>query len=408
MKILFIKQLFNPEPTAKSLDFALELKKRGHDVQVLTGFPSYPLGRIYEGYRQKLWERETIEGIEVIRVPIYSNQSDNGAQRMMHYLSYAFSASLPGLFLVRKPDIAFVYQGAIPVGIPAVLLKWLRGVPFVYDINDMWPESVAVSGMMKNKTFIRWIEKWCKFNYRQAGKITVATPGFKEKLINKGVAPEKIEFVPNWSRDKYSKETLPLELTEKYFPKDRFHILYAGNLGVVQELDVFLHAALNFQQRKDDSIQFTLLGGGADEKRLKNKQKELGLENVQFLPRVDGSEVVKYLNTADALFVHLKNSPLFEITIPSKILSYLRTGKPILLGLKGNAADIITEAGAGYLFAPGNVDDLIRSIEQLLANTNEEREEMGKKGMKYYNDHLSIASSTDKLEMAFYELSKCK
>ena len=151
MKILFIKQLFNPEPTAKSLDFALELKKRGHEVQVLTGFPSYPYGKIYDGYKQKLWEKENIEGIEVIRVPIYPNQSNSGFKRMLHYLSYAITASIFGLFLIKKPDVSFVYQGAIPVAIPAIILKKIKGVPFLYDINYLWQETVSVSAMMENR-----------------------------------------------------------------------------------------------------------------------------------------------------------------------------------------------------------------------------------------------------------------
>lgn len=404
MRILFIKQLFNPEPTAKSLDFALELKKRGHEVQVLTGFPSYPLGKIYPGYKQKLWQREKMEGIDIIRVPIYPNQSDSGSKRMLHYLSYAFSASILGSFLVKKPDVAFVYQGAIPVGIPATVFKWFRGVPFVYDINDLWPETVAVSGMMSNKKLLQFIEAWCKFNYRQAAKITVATPGFRDKLINKGVPSDKIDFVPNWSRDKYSDEKLSEKLKEKYFPADRFNILYAGNLGVVQNLDVVLHTAQEYQKKRNNNIFFTLLGGGADEKRLKEKKKALQLDNVQFLPRVDGSEVIKYLNSADALFVHLKNTSLFEITIPSKILSYLRTGKPILLGLKGNAADIIKESKAGSLFEPENSTDLIEKIDELVNKTAEERDEMGRKGIQYYNNNLSIVSSSDKLEKTFYKV----
>lgn len=406
MRILFIKQLFNPEPTAKSLDFALELKKRGHEVQVLTGFPSYPIGRIYDGYKQSPWKKEVMQGIEVIRVPIYPDQSDSGVKRMLHYLSYAFSASILGPFLIKKPDVAFVYQGAIPVGIPATVFKWFRGVPFVYDINDLWPETVAVSGMMKNKKVLKLIESWCQFNYRQAAKITVATPGFRERLIDKGVPSDKIDFVPNWSRDKYSEETLYENLKEKYFPSSRFNILYAGNLGVVQNLDIVLYAAQEYQKRGNTKVLFTLLGGGADEKRLKEKKEALQLNNVQFLPRVDGSEVIKYLNSVDALFVHLKNTPLFEITIPSKILSYLRTGKPILLGLKGNAADIIKESKTGYLFEPENSIDLIEKTDQLLAITAEERNEMGKKGIQYYNDHLSIVSSTDKLEKVFYEICK--
>ncbi|UGU14385.1 glycosyltransferase family 4 protein [Sinomicrobium kalidii] len=406
MRILFIKQLFNPEPTAKSLDFAKELKKRGHKVQVLTGFPSYPLGKIYEGYRQKLWQREVMEGIEVIRVPIYPSQSDNGMKRMLHYLSYAFSASLLGPFLVKRPDVAFVYQGAIPVGIPAIVFKWFRGVPFVYDINDLWPETVAVSGMMKNKRLLKLINVWCSFNYRKASKITVATPGFKQRLIEKGVPEYKISFVPNWSRDKYSEEELDEQLKENYFPRDKFHVLYAGNLGVVQALDIVLEVAQQLKQEGNSNIQFTLLGGGADEARLKNRRKQLELHNVQFIERVDGGEVTKYLNSADALLVHLKNTDLFEITIPSKILSYLRTGKPILMGLKGNAAEIIKISGAGFLFEPQDVNDLKRKLEELYHLNMNERENMGKKGIEYYDNNLSIVASTEKLEKAFFEILK--
>lgn len=404
MKILFIKQLFNPEPTAKSLDFALELKKRGHEVQVLTGFPSYPLGKIYSGYKQKLWQRENMHGIEVIRVPIYPNHSDSGAKRMLHYLSYAFSAAFLGPFLVKKPDVAFVYQGAIPVGIPATVFKWFRGVPFLYDINDLWPETVAVSGMMKNSKLLRLIEKWCNFNYRQAAKITVATPGFKKKLIGKGVNPEKIEFVPNWSRDKYRTDSLEEKMKNKYFPVDKFNILYAGNIGVVQSLDVILEVAKQFKEENNSKINFILLGGGADEKRLKKKKEKWQLENVQFIDRVAGDEVVKYLNSADTLLVHLKNTDLFKITIPSKILSYLRTGKPILLGLKGNAADIIRLSGAGLLFEPQNAKDLKQQVSTLSNLSQKDRKEMGEKGIHYYNEHLSLVSSTDKIESAFYEI----
>ena len=405
MKILFIKQLFNPEPTAKSLDFALELKKRGHQVQVLTGFPSYPTGKIYKGYKQKLWQREMMQGIEVIRVPIYPSQSNSGLKRMLHYLSYALSASLFGIFLVKKSDVAFVYQGAIPVGIPAIIFKYLRGIPYVYDINDLWPETVEVSGMMTNKTLMRIIEKWCQINYRHADMISVATPGFKRKLIEKGVDEQKIKVVPNWSRDAYKTDKLTKTDKEKWFPNEQFNILYAGNLGVVQSLDVVLKTAEWYKDNNQTHIRFILLGGGADEARLKQIKSKRQLKNVIFLPRVDGSEVITYLNSADALLVHLKKSALFEITIPSKILSYIRTGKPVLLGMKGDAADIIKDANAGYLFEPDNFEDLIKKIDFLKSKSQKEREEMGKKGQQYYNDFLSIKSSTDKLESVFKKIA---
>lgn len=397
MKILFIKQLFDPEPTAKSLDFALELVTRGHKVQVLTGFPSYPIGKIYEGYEQSLYQKELIEGIEVIRVPIYPSQDNNGFKRILHYLSYAISASLIGPFVVQKPDVAFVYQGAITVGIPAVIFKWFKGVPFVYDINDLWPETVQVSGMLKNKFGIKLIDKWCNFNYRQADRITVATPGFRKRLIEKSVPESKIDFVPNWSRDVFRTETLAEPLLSEIFPKSKINILYAGNLGVVQSLNVALNAMKILQDKGEKQVEFILLGDGADAERLKAYSRKLDLTNVKFLPRVNGKEVGLYLNSADILFVHLKKTELFSITIPSKILSYLRSGKPILLGLTGNSQDIISESQAGICFEPDNAKDLMEKIIYFLKMTSEDRETMGKNGILYYNKNLSIKSSSNKL-----------
>lgn len=397
MKILFVKQLFNPEPTAKSLDFALELKNRGHEVQVLTGFPSYPYGKIYEGYKQKLWQKETIEGIEVIRVPIYPNQSDSGLKRMLHYLSFALSASVIGLSLIRKPDVAFVYQGAIPAAIPAIILKKFLGVPFLYDINDLWPDTVVVSGMMQNKFLLKIINKWCQLNYRYAAHISVATPGFKRKLMERNVPEEKITIVSNWSRDTFSHEQLPPKVRDSTFPKGMLNILYAGNLGVVQSLYTVIDAAEILQNNNSKQILFTFLGAGAERDNLVAYTKERDLKNIQFLPRVNSDEVVQYLNSADVLLVHLRNNELFKITIPSKILSYLRTGKPILLGLNGDAQYLVDEAEAGYIFEPENSIDLVNKIKDLLKKNGEEIASMGNKGKKYYDEFLSIESNTTKL-----------
>ena len=171
----------------------------------------------------------------------------------------------------------------------------------------------------------------------------------------------------------------------------------------MQALDVFLKAAQHFDIASA-KVKFTLLGAGADEKRLRQLNEELNLSNVQFLPRVSTEEVGKYLNSVDALFVHLKNDPLFEITIPSKILSYLRTGKPILLGLKGDASEVIKKSKSGFLFNAEDVSDLVNKVEKLLHLSSSERALMGENGIKFYNDNLSIESSTDKLEIALQEI----
>ena len=398
VKILIVKQLFNPEPTAKSLDFAKDLQRRGHEVEVLTGFPSYPIGRIYSGYRQRLFQRETMEGIPIIRVPIFPSHSTSAIKRFLHYFSYAISASCIGLFLVKKPDVCFVYQGAIPVAIPAIILKKLQRIPFLYDINDLWPETVATSGMMKNKWMLNFINRWCNLNYKQASFITVATPGFFNKLLTRGVSKSKLEVVSNWCRDHISSETVDESIQKKYFPSDTINILYAGNLGIVQSLQSILITAKRLQETQNKTIRFIFLGGGADEENLKNTAEEWQLHNVSFIPRVDSSEVSKYLNAADFLLVHLKKAALFEITIPSKILAYLKSGKPILMGLEGDAKDILETAQAGFAFEPDSPSDLERVLHEIATLDKEAIHQLGENGKTYYTDHLSITSSVDKIE----------
>ncbi|WP_397364215.1 glycosyltransferase family 4 protein [Olleya sp. R77988] len=406
MKILLVKQLFNPEPTAKSLDFAKELIARGHEVEVLTGFPSYPIGKIYKGYKQRLYKRETLEGVNLIRVPIYPDHSTSGLKRFLHYISYAISATFIGLWLVKKPDVCFVYQGAIPVAIPAIVLKKLRGVPFLYDINDLWPETVAASGMLSKPRALKIINKWCHWNYKNADFISVATPGFKKSLISKGVPENKLEIVPNWSRDVISDEALPKGIKEKYFDENKINILYAGNLGIVQSLKTILVTAKSLQEQKLDKVQFVFLGGGADEDNLKEFALKNDLKNVSFIPRVESSEVSKYLNTADFLLVHLNSDPLFEITIPSKILAYLKSGKPILMGLKGDASDILNNANAGYTFEPDNSVDLEIKLKKMISLNLDQIKKMGQNGKDYYKNNLSIISSVDKLEKNFKKIAK--
>ncbi len=398
MRILIVKQFFNPEPTAKSLDFAKELVKRGHQVEVLAGFPSYPTGKIYPGFKQRLYKREQMEGVNLIRVPIYPDHSASGFKRFLHYLSYALSATFIGLWLVKKPDVCFVYQGAIPVAVPAIVLKKLRGVRFVYDINDLWPETVATSGMLTNSKALKIINAWCNWNYRNAGFITVCTPGFKKKLTAKGVPAEKMQFVSNWSRDRIDDTPLDQQRYEKYFKADAVNLLYAGNLGIVQALDVVLEAAKSFQDQNDQRINFILLGGGADETRLKEKAAGMGLDNLQFIPRVQSEEVSMFLNAADVLLVHLKNDPLFEITIPSKILAYLKSGKPILMGLKGDAKEILEAADAGFAFEPDSTEDFIRVIHAFLDLDGKKRKALGVQGAAYYQKALSLESSVDAIE----------
>lgn len=404
MKILILKQLFYPEPTARSIDFALELKKLGHQVQVLTSFPSYPQGKIYDGYKQKIFHKEMIQGIEVIRVPIFPDQSGRAIFRILNYLSYAFSATILGLPRVSKPDIVFAYHGALPVGIPAMVNKLFRGTPFVYDINDLWPDTLTATNMLKNKLIISFVNKWCNFTYNRANAITVLSEGFKKKLIERNVPSNKLNIIHHWSRDKISTEKLPKQKREKLFPESKINILYAGNLGAAQSLTSLLKVAQRLQSSAN--VKFIFVGSGVEEKGLINYANGHNLLNVEFHPRVDSSEVSKFLNSADILVVHLKDDPLFRITLPSKILAYLKTGKPILMGIKGDAEEIIVKSNAGLCCIPDDIDDIENKILEFCKMSAAERQILGENASRYYQESFTIEKNVKKYHELFEDIIK--
>jgi len=395
LRVLIIKQLFYPEPTARSLDFAKELVRQGCEVEVLTGFPSYPQGAIYEGFRQRVFHRETIEGINVIRVPIYPYHGSSGIRRILNYMSFAISATIFGLPRVKKHDVVFAYQGALPVGVPAMINKVFRRVPFVYDINDLCPDTLLASGLMINKVLLKIVSSWCKVTYGYADHISVLSNGFKKELIKRGVEKEKISVVFHWSRDVNSQISNNKPSSLNLFSNNDITILYAGNHGILQSLESILEAASRIS-RKYDNVKFVFLGDGADKTNLMDYAKTNKIENVKFLDGVNPWEVYSFLSAADILLVHLKKNKLFEITIPSKTISYLNAGKPILIGMSGDAAQLVEDAKAGYACIPDDVEDITKKLQQIIDLTPDQRVEMGRSGKEYYLNNLSISTGTKK------------
>ncbi|MFA5276610.1 MAG: glycosyltransferase family 4 protein, partial [Candidatus Omnitrophota bacterium] len=205
MRILLLSQWFQPELSFKGLPFARELSMLGHEVQVLTGFPNYPGGRIYDGYKIKFFQREMLEGIPVFRVPLYPSHDNNPLRRIANYASFAFSAASLGIFGIKRPDVIHAYHPPATIGLPALFLHMAYHAPFVYDIQDLWPDTLAATGMVNNKLILRLVGKWCNLIYSQAAKIVVLSPGFKEELIKRGVSEHKIEVIYNWCEEEHLK-----------------------------------------------------------------------------------------------------------------------------------------------------------------------------------------------------------
>ncbi len=397
MRILLLTQWFQPENFFKGLPFAKALAARGHDVEVLTGFPNYPGGKVYPGYRIRFYHQETMEGIVVHRVPLYPSHDKSAIRRILNYLSFSLSALLLGPWLVKKPDVIYVYN-LVTLGLPAFLLRLLFGTKVIIDVQDLWPESVANSEMLGNKAALTTLNGICSGVYRRADLLTVLSPGFRQELVRRGVAPQKIEVIYNWC-DETSIGLTPASvgLAKPSELEGKFTVLFAGAMGTAQGLDTVLDCAGLCREALPD-VQFVLIGGGVDRSRLQRRAEEMELHNVTFLAPRPMETMGEIYALADALLVHLKDDPLFRITIPSKTQAYLYSGKPIIMAMRGDAADLVREAGAGVVCDPDDPHKLMNSINILRDMTDAERQKLGEAGHCYYMEHLSFNQGVNQFE----------
>lgn len=394
MHILFLSQYFDPEPVLKGFSFAKELVEQGHDVEVLTGFPNYPTGRIYPNFKQRLFQCDDLNGIKIIRVPIFPSHDTGGFRRILTYLSFAFSSTFLGLFIIRKPDIIYACHGNATVGLPAFIIGLIFRAPYVLDIQDLWPDSIVSSGMLPTqfKPILPVVSLWCKFIYSQATCISVISEGFKSILIGRNVSKMKLTVIPNWC-DEHQIKKAPLDTEDSLLFKDHFNIVMAGNMGKMQGLDIVIDAAAKIQTRYPH-IQFILVGDGVERFRLEKRAVLLGLKNIIFLERRPIDKIGAIIFSADALLLHLKGDPLLNTTVPSRLQAYLAIGRPILCGVSGEGAHLVSQANAGISFKPDSSDDLVDAIETLAGLPRETLMSMGNSGQQYYKKNLSLKKGT--------------
>jgi glycosyltransferase involved in cell wall biosynthesis len=402
-RVLLLTQWFDPEPVPKGLAFARELARQGFEVEVVTGFPNYPGGQVYPGYRIKWLQREVMDGVQVTRVPLYPSHDRSALKRVLNYLSFAASSLVYGLFMARRPDVIYAYHPPLTVGITAALLRLLRRIPVVYDIQDMWPDTLRVTGMLTNTRILGMVETVCRWVYRRVDQIVVLSPGFKRLLVERGVPAAKVEVIYNWA-DEAALAASGSEVAS--LPGGAgFRLMFAGNMGKAQALDSVLEAAGLLQER-GVRARIYLLGGGLDAPRLRARAEELGLTNIHFLPPVPMSEVGRYLLASDALLVHLRKDPLFEITIPSKTQAYMAMGRPLLLAVAGDAARLGQEAGAGLVVDPEDPQALAAAVEAMAAKSRADLERMGEQGRSFYQEHLALAVGAAKFAALFRQVAK--
>jgi colanic acid biosynthesis glycosyl transferase WcaI len=403
LKILIVTQWFDPEPTFKGLLFAKELVKAGHQVEVITGFPNYPGGKVYEGYRIKFHSKEDIDGVIIHRVPLYPSHDGYALKRIANYISFAVTSSLCGLFSVSRPDVIYSYHPPLTTAVSATLISLFRRAPLVVDIQDLWPDTLAATGMLNNKKVLSLVEVFCQFVYKRASKVVVLSPGFKNRLIERGVPKSKLAVIYNWCDE----EALEggVESDFRLPNNGRFNLLFAGNLGNAQGLPAIVDAA-QILQSKQANVNVVFLGAGIAKDKAVKQVDELTLDNVYFLPRVPMQEVGGLLKKADMLLVHLTDDELFSITIPSRTQAYMRIGKPIVMGVDGDAADLIEQAKAGVICKANNSAALANAIITIVNKSTEERGIMGDNAFDFYQQELSVAVGVEKFISVFEEVKR--
>lgn len=396
MKVLLVTQYFYPE-NFKSNDIAFELKKRGHEVTVLTGLPNYPSGKLFPGYGILKNRKEVINGVTVLRSLLMLRGKGGGLRLFLNYFSWAFFASVRAFFLAitDKFDLIIVHEPSpITQGFPAIVYKKLRRVPIYFWVLDLWPESLESAGGIKNKHVLGVFKKMVQYIYNNCDKILISSQGFALSILEKGNYEDKLVYFPNWAEDVVSAGESNYDI-----PKlpDGFKVMFAGNIGVAQDIEAIMNAALELKENKD--IHFIIIGDGRSKEWADKFAEQNELKGtIHFLGRFPIEAMKTFFDRADVLLVSLKDEAIFNVTVPAKLQAYLSVGKPILSMLNGDGAEIIKEAGAGLVANAGDYKQLSENILELYNADEATKLKMGDSAKEYYNSNFKLNVCITNLE----------
>lgn len=372
MHILFLTDNYPPEvnaPASRTFEHCREWVKTGHQVTVITCAPNFPKGQVYEGYKNRLWQSEDIAGIRVIRVWSYITSNEGFLKRTLDYMSYMISAFMASLF-VRRVDVVIGTSPQFFTVCAAYMAGLFKRTPWIFELRDIWPESIRAVGAMKGSCVLDIVEKVELFLYRRANAIVSVTNAFRDILMCRGVDGTKIEVVTNGvDISRFSPRDKDEELVTKYGLEGKFVAGYIGTHGMAHALDTILDAAKALKSAPGGDIyRFILLGDGANKPALLERARIEGLDNVIFVDTVPKDEVTRYWSLLDVSIIHLKKTELFTTVIPSKLFECMSMAIPVLHGVQGESAEIVKREDVGVCFEPENVNDLCSALEQLVQN----------------------------------------
>ncbi len=368
MKLLFLTDNFLPEvnaPATRTYEHCREWVKQGVEVTVITGAPNFPVGKVYKGYKNKLYQKEEIDGIKVIRVWTYITANKGFVKRILDYISFMISSFLIGLFV--KTDVIVATSPQFFTAISGRWLSFWKRKPWVMEVRDLWPESIKAVGAMNKNPVIGFFEFLEKRMYKSASKIVVVTDSFKEELVKKHhIISSKIKVIKNGANiDFFKPQRKNKNLLEELSLEDKFVVGYIGTHGMAHALDFILKCAKNI---KNENIHFLFIGSGAKKEELMLLKEELDLKNVTMLGLVSKEKVKEYISIMDVSLVNLKKSDTFKSVIPSKIFENIAMHKPILLGVEGESKKIIEDYQVGEAFEPENEQDFMSMLYRMAEN----------------------------------------
>jgi glycosyltransferase involved in cell wall biosynthesis len=398
MHILFLTDNFPPEvnaPASRTFEHCREWVKLGEQVTVITCAPNFPKGNVFLGYQNRPWQVEMLEGIRVIRVWSYITANEGFVRRSLDYMSFMASATIASLF-VKKVDVVIGTSPQFFTVCAAYVVGLLKRVPWVFELRDIWPESIKAVGSMNDGFLYRSLEKLELFLYKKASRIIALTQSFKKELVLRGITAEKIDVVTNGvDLSQFKPRSKNENLLKKLGLENQFIAGYIGTIGMAHGLETLIGAAEILQSTPGaENIHLIILGDGAKKNSLKQLTAHKQLKNISFIDTVTKSEVGDYWSLLDVSIIHLKKDPLFEKVIPSKLFECMAMGIPVVHGVLGESAEIVSRLGVGKTIDPNSPQAMAKEILHLAMN-NQELQQIKEAALKAANqfDRRYLAQS---------------
>ena len=416
MKILYVSQYFPPEmgaPAARAAELSRHWAAAGHEVTVLTGFPNHPTGVVPPAYRGKfrrLVVREKTDGVNVVRTWLLPFPNRKAHERMLNYSSFCASAASTGLFLSR-PEVVIATSPQLLVALAGWWLARCKRVPFVFEVRDLWPESLAAVGMGNGDSLLhRALSKIAGFLYRRSDRVVVVTPAFEDYLVQHWRVPrEKISVIENGVETELfapglSTAEAATALRRELCAEGKFVVSYIGTMGMAHGLETIIAAAAQLRDASPE-IVFLMIGEGAEKERIAALARERGLSNLRFVDQQPRERIPAYICASDACLVLLKRTDLFKTVIPTKMLEFMSCARPVILGVDGQARAILDEGRAGLAIEPENSEALVNAIRYLAANPEVARE-LGRNGREHIVRKFSRRQTAEKYIHTLEDLLK--